>query len=47
MPETPDDGDVDHLDGEFGQLNKLPEAAAGERTTSDLSGDESIAADGP
>ena len=47
MPETPDDGDVDHLEGEFGQLNKLHEAAAGDPTASDLPGDASTDADGP
>lgn len=46
MPETPDDGDVDHLEGEFGQLNKLHEAAAGDPTTSDLPRDASTDAGG-
>lgn len=27
-PETPDSGDVDHLEGEFGALNQLVEGAA-------------------
>ena len=46
MPETPDDDDVDHLEGEFGQLNKLHEAAAGDPTTSDLPRDASTDAGG-
>jgi hypothetical protein len=47
VPETPDDGDVDHLEGEFGGLDKLLEPNGGDRRTSDTSGNELPDTDGP
>jgi hypothetical protein len=44
MPETPDAGDVDHLEGEYGELDKLVGPEGGDGTTS---GDEPIDVDGP
>jgi hypothetical protein len=44
-PETPDDGDVEHLEGEFGELNKLLEPEGGDPTTSDVPGHEPTDAD--
>jgi hypothetical protein len=46
VPEAPDSGDVDHLEGEFGELNQLVERDGGIPTTSDVPGAESTDADG-
>ena len=46
LPETPNEGDVDQLAGEFGELDKVREAAGGGQQASDPPGDESPAADG-
>jgi hypothetical protein len=35
VPETPNDGDANHLEGEFGELDKLLEPDGGDRKTSD------------
>ena len=47
LPETPDNGDVDHLVGEFGGLDKLLEPNGEDQKTSDTSGNELPDTDGP
>jgi hypothetical protein len=46
VPETPNSGDVDHLEGEFGELDQLVERDGGRPTTSDVPVAESSDADG-
>jgi hypothetical protein len=47
VPAPPDDGDVDHLEGEFGGLDKLLQPHGGDQRTSDTSGNELPNPDGP
>ena len=47
LPETPDNGGVDHLEGEFAGLDMLLESNGGDQRTSDTSGNELPDTDGP